>query len=505
MFYVADRTEMQEIDRLTIEEKGVPGILLMERAAITVLEEINSRLKSINADRKLKCLVVVEGGNNGGDGLALARLLYQQGDIVHVCYINGISRVSDSFSYQLEIAKKIGIQVTDHIIDSDYDVVVDGIFGVGLKRDVAGIWRETIETMNGLGFKVAIDTPSGVDASTGQIMGCAFRAGMTVTFGLNKRGLIFYPGCEISGEVVVRDIGFAQAEVDRVHPVAYSYNRDDLCMLPGRSDSSNKGTYGKLAVIAGSRDMSGAMTFAAEAAYRMGTGLVKIYTHIDNKEIAGVRIPEAVLMCYSNKDEAEQCARDAVEWSDAILIGPGIGKGDAARSMVEYIMCEAVQTVIADADALNIISEKPDILGRHRGPVIVTPHIGEMSRLTGVAIPDIKKNILEVCKDFSMEYNVVSALKDARTCVSDGRDVYINTSGNNGMSTAGAGDVLAGIIAGLVCTGLGAYEAAKLGVYIHGLAGDMAAEHRGRNAMIARDIVSAISEVIKGAEHDGQQ
>ena len=245
MFYVADRTEMQEIDRLTIEEKGVPGILLMERAAITVLEEINSRLKSINADRKLKCLVVVEGGNNGGDGLALARLLYQQGDIVHVCYINGISRVSDSFSYQLEIAKKIGIQVTDHIIDSDYDVVVDGIFGVGLKRDVAGIWRETIETMNGLGgFKVAIDTPSGVDASTGQIMGCAFKAGMTVTFGLNKRGLIFYPGCEISGEVVVRDIGFAQAEVDRVHPVAYSYNRDDLCMLPGRSDSSNKGTYG---------------------------------------------------------------------------------------------------------------------------------------------------------------------------------------------------------------------------------------------------------------------
>ncbi len=506
MFYVADRTEMQEIDRLTIEEKGVPGILLMERAAITVLEEINSRLKSINADRKLKCLVVVEGGNNGGDGLALARLLYQHGDIVHVCYINGISRVSDSFSYQLEIAKKIGIQVTDHIIDSDYDVVVDGIFGVGLKRDVAGIWRETIETMNGLvGFKVAIDTPSGVDASTGQIMGCAFRADMTVTFGLNKRGLIFYPGCEISGEVVVRDIGFAQAEVDRVHPVAYSYNRDDLCMLPGRSDSSNKGTYGKLAVIAGSRDMSGAMTFAAEAAYRMGTGLVKIYTHIDNKEIAGVRIPEAVLMCYSNKDEAEQCARDAVEWSDAILIGPGIGKGDAARSMVEYIMCEAVQTVIADADALNIISEKPDILGRHRGTVIVTPHIGEMSRLTGVAIPDIKKNILEVCKDFSMEYNIVSALKDARTCVSDGRDVYINTSGNNGMSTAGAGDVLAGIIAGLVCTGLGAYEAAKLGVYIHGLAGDMAAEHRGRNAMIARDIVSAISEVIKGAEHDGQQ
>lgn len=137
--------------------------------------------------------------------------------------------------------------------------------------------------------------------------------------------------------------------------------------------------------------------------------------------------------------------------------------------------------------------------------MIVTPHIGEMSRLTGAAIPDIKKNILEVCKDFSMEYNVVSALKDARTCVSDGRDVYINTSGNNGMSTAGAGDVLAGIIAGLVCTGLGAYEAAKLGVYIHGLAGDMAAEHRGRNAMIARDIVSAISEVIKGAEHDGQQ
>ena len=149
MFYVADRTEMQEIDRLTIEEKGVPGILLMERAAITVLEEINSRLKSINADRKLKCLVVVEGGNNGGDGLALARLLYQQGDIVHVCYINGISRVSDSFSYQLEIAKKIGIQVTDHIIDNDYV----WWWTEYLASDSSVMWREmeeTIETMNGL-------------------------------------------------------------------------------------------------------------------------------------------------------------------------------------------------------------------------------------------------------------------------------------------------------------------------------------------------------------------
>ena len=503
MYYLADRAEMQEIDRRTIQERGIPGLLLMERAAICVLEEINRRLRPGDG-RRLNCLVVVEGGNNGGDGLALARLLSQQGDQVEVCFINGLSKHSDSFTYQLDIVKKLGIEVSDQIHHREYDVIVDGIFGVGLKRGVAGIWQETIEKMNLMsGSKVAIDVPSGVDASSGQILNTAFRADITVTFGLNKIGLVLHPGCDMAGVVVVRDIGFADTEILAVAPRVCGYDRSDLAGLPVRSDTSNKGTYGRVAVIAGSRDMSGAMTFAAEAAYRMGAGLVKVYTHSANRTIAGLRVPEAVLMTYDDETGAESCAQDAVTWADVILIGPGIGMQEEAGSMVRYVMSHAEQPVLADADALNIMARDKAVLSEHRGDVIITPHMGEMSRLVGRSIPDIKKNILEVCKDFAMEYNVINVLKDSRTCVSCGESSYINNSGNNGMSTAGAGDVLTGVIAGLVATGLKPFEAAKLGVYIHGMAGDLAAERMGQNGMLARDIVEAISDVIKGAEHDG--
>lgn len=502
MLYLPDRDEMQEIDRRTIEERGIPGILLMERAAISILDEINSRKKTI-LPAQSECLVVVEGGNNGGDGLALARLLAQQGDQVDVCYINGISRVSENFAYQLEIVRKMGIKVTDVIPKKEYDVIVDGIFGVGLKRDVAGIWKDTIDQMNNIpGFKVAIDLPSGVDATTGQILGTAFEADMTVTFGLNKRGLVLNPGCDVAGFVQVRDIGFAEREIEFVAPSAFTYDISDLTRIPKRYDNSNKGTYGKVAVIAGSRDMSGAAVFAAEAVYRTGAGLVKVYTHRDNRTVIGTRVPEAVLMTYTDDQEAMKCASDAVSWADVILIGPGIGRSQESEKMLRYVICEAEQPLVIDADALNIIAGNRGLLLGHRAEVIVTPHMGEMARLTGISIPEIKKNILKVCKDFAMEYNVINVLKDARTCVSRGDDIYINTSGNNGMSTAGAGDVLTGVIAGFIATGLSPYDAAKLGVFVHGLAGDVAAEHMGKNGMIARDIVDAIPQVIKGAKYE---
>lgn len=508
MFYLAGREEMQNIDRLTIEEDGIPGILLMERAAISILEEINSRLKqgsdgdgrnvSGEKNRPLACLVVVEGGNNGGDGLALARLLHQQGEQVQVCYINGLKRVSESFETQLEIVKKLGIDILDTIPHEAYDVVVDGIFGVGLKREIGGVWKDTIDIMNSMtGFKIAIDLPSGVDASTGQILETAFRADLTVTFGLYKRGLMLYPGCDMAGTVVVRDIGFSKEAIDKVAPVAYAYDTSDMTRLPARVNSSNKGTYGRVAVIAGSRDMSGAASYAAEAVYRVGAGLVKVYTHTYNRNVIGCTVPEAVLMFYDDEESAVCCAEDALNWADVILIGPGLGRSPEACAMVKIIVNRAEQPVVVDADALNIISCDLDILRDHRGPVIITPHMGEMARLTGMAITDIKKNILKVCKDFAMEYNIIDVLKDARTTVSSGDKVYINTSGNNGMSTAGAGDILAGIIAGLIATGLMPEDAAPLGVYIHGLAGDAAAGYRGKTGMIARDIVDAIPQVIR--------
>lgn len=518
MYYLVDRDEMREIDRRTIEERGIPGILLMERAAITILGEINSKKGNV-LPSSIKCLIVVDGGNNGGDGLALARLLAQQGDQVDVCYIRGISKVSESFSYQLDIVTGLGIKVTDSIPSEKYDIVVDGIFGVGLKREITGIWKTYIQLMNDLPcYKLAIDLPSGVDATTGQVLGIAFKADETVTFGLNKRGLVLHPGCDHAGRVVVKDIGFSEREITSVAPEAYTYGAEDLMRLPKRIDNSNKGTYGKVAVIAGSRDMSGAAAFAAKTVYRMGAGLVKVYTHNNNRTVIGTLVPEAILMTYGDNTadgkntEAVRCAEDAVAWADVIIIGPGLGRSEAAADILRYIICEAEQPLVVDADALNIISEDKELqhcLGSHRGEVVVTPHMGEMSRLTGISIPEIKKNILKVCKDFAMEYNVIDVLKDSRTCVCRaGGDIYINTTGNNGMSTAGAGDVLTGVIGGLIATGLQPYDAAVLGVFIHGMAGDIAAGRIGESGMMARDIVEAIPQVIssgsmthtKGAE-----
>ena len=231
--------------------------------------------------------------------------------------------------------------------------------------------------------------------------------------------------------------------------------------------------------------------------------LVKVYTHDNNRTVIGTKVPEAVLMTYEDEKEALRCAEDAVAWADVIVVGPGLGTSHLAQSIIRYIICESEQPLVVDADALNILSGDMDILRGHRSEVVVTPHLGEMSRLTGISIPEIKKNILKVCKDFAMEYNVIDVLKDSKTCVSNGdRDIYINTSGNNGMSTAGAGDVLTGVIAGFIATGLTPYDAAKLGVYVHGLAGDLAAERMGKNGMIARDIVESIPMVIKGVENE---
>lgn len=531
MEYLADKKEIQEIDRLTIEEKGVPGLLLMECAAHSVFGVLEEKAGGLRAGGlfDMKILVAVYAGNNGGDGLALARRLWQSGALVTVWCIGGALRASDSFEYQMNIIKRLGVpcEVLEEGCDmhsmaegDSYDIIVDGIFGVGLSREVKGIWRDVIDLLNGMdGFKTAIDVPSGVDASNGCILGTAFKADLTVTFGLNKRGMVLYPGCMMAGEVVVCDIGFGISEIQRVMPEAYTFDRKAgrsvlKELLPKRVDYSNKGTYGKVAVIAGSRYMSGAMTFAAQAAYRMGAGLVKIYTHENNRVAAGVNVPEAVLMTYGSTDEActmeaEDCARDAVSWADVILVGPGLSKEEAACRLVYTILKTSDKPLVIDADALNIISEHIELLNEHKAEVVITPHIGEMRRLLCAdgseqgRADDIKKNILEVCKGFAKEYNVINVLKDARTCVSDGEGgIYINTSGNNGMSTAGSGDVLSGIVAGLIGTGLSPKKAAVLGVYIHGLAGDEAAANMGRYAMTARDIISAIPAVLKGAENE---
>lgn len=495
MKYLASAEEMQKIDIFTINEVGIPALVLMERAALTVTEELIKRF-----DVKADILVVVESGNNGGDGLAVARLLIAMGYHVDIYHIAQIPRESESFTRQKTILHNMGIDILNKMPEKKYDAVVDAVFGVGLSRPVVGMHQQVIEQINHMEcFTLAIDVPSGLNATTGQIEGICIKADLTVTFGLCKSGMMLYPGHQFCGEILIKDIGFPKKVIEQISPVVYTYESADLSKLPARKADSNKGTYGRIAVIAGSSQMSGAASLSAEAAYRMGSGLVKVYTHENNRTILGCNLPEAILMTYSDTESAIRCVEDAILWGDVILAGPGIGMEDVSHVIIQHLLQTCMKPMILDADGLNIIAEDLELLQNHKAQVIITPHLKEMSRLTGETVEEVKQNPDKTCMRFANIYDIVCVLKDARTMVSDGTDrLYINTSGNNGMSTAGSGDVLAGMIAGLSGLGMKGAEAARMGVYLHGLAGDHAATVKGQYSMLARDILDGIGHILGG-------
>lgn len=499
MEYLVTACEMQEIDRITINETGIPGLVLMERAAYALSQYIKEKVS-----RNDRILFVVETGNNGGDGIAAARILSLQDYIADIYVIGGLKRETDSFITQKHIAENLGLNFLTEMPGDGYDVIVDGIFGVGLKRPVEGIWRETIETINNMsGMKIAIDIPSGVNGDNGQVMGCAVKADHTVTFGSKKLGMVLDPGRAYCGHIEVKDIGFPECNVKKVRPKCYTLGEECISYLPERADSANKGTCGKLAVIAGSAGMAGAAVFSVNAAYRMGAGLVRLVTHENNRNIVGSLSPEAVVSYYGDQISAVSAAESALTWADAVLLGPGISTDDTAEALIRYVMANATCPVIIDADGINIIAKDRDILKDHKMPVIITPHMMEMSRLTGHTIKELKEDQILCASECAKEYNVTCVLKDARTVVAGDSDrIFVNTRGNNGMATAGSGDVLAGIISGIVAAGaaeenLDYQDMAAFGVTIHALAGDEAAGRLGVRSLMARDIVESIGNILK--------
>lgn len=263
-------------------------------------------------------------------------------------------------------------------------------------------------------------------------------------------------------------------------------------MLPKREDDSNKGTYGKVLVIAGSRNMCGASYFSAKAAYRTGAGLVYIFTEECNRIILQQQLPEAVLLTYNPESLTEELVRSALRDKDAVVMGPGLGTGADKEIILRTILRENSKKRVLDADALNLLAAYPDLWKEADGAFIITPHPGEMSRLTGLSVPEIKKDTVGTARRFSAEHRIITVLKDHRTVVSDGTDFYRNTTGNHGMATGGSGDVLAGIIGGLLARKMDLFEAACLGCYIHGMAGDRARDERGAYSMMAEDIVNYI-------------
>ena len=482
MRYVASREEMQQIDAYSINTMGIPGIVLMEKAALALEEVFLERVST-----KSHVLIVTEKGNNGGDGLALGRLLLEDGYNVDFYEIGAIPHDSDSHQIQKKVLEQMEAQFLMEFPEEEYDVIVDAVFGVGLKREVAGQHREVIERMNQKkALKVAVDVPSGVDASTGQILGIAFCADLTVTFGLLKAGLLLYPGADISGEVIVKEIGFPNKAVEKIAPKMISFVKEDLALLPERKAWTNKGNYGKVLLIAGAKNMAGAAVLSGTAAYKSGSGLVRIFSCEENRVILQEKLPEAI------------------SWASVIGIGPGIGQSIFARRLLKQVLALGKVPLVIDADGLNNLAvllkndrEIKQLFYEYKSGIILTPHLKEMSRLIEEEITEIQSNLPKAAMKMADQDHII-VLKDARTIVSDGNaPSYINMSGNNGMATGGSGDVLTGIICGFLAGGLSLLTAARLGVYCHGLAGDAASKEKGYYSVLAGDLPNYLEKVLK--------
>lgn len=501
MEYLVSTAQMKEYDAHTVKRIGISSLVLMERAACATAEEIQRRFFG-----KKRVLVVAGCGNNGGDGFAIGRILQEYGHTVSYVLIGDETGCSDETKKQIQILKELGNTIEHELPTGQYDIIIDALFGIGLSREVTGRYLEAVTYINTAdAYVVSADIPSGIHGDTGEVMGAAVYADLTVTYGYRKLGLILYPGAEHTGELICRKIGiFCQNSLTK--PMIFTYHEADIARIPARKPDGNKGSFGKVLVIAGSHQMYGACQFAALGAYRSGAGLVRVVTARENRELLMQNVPEAVIDTYevqTTEQELEHLLMEAMAWADCIVIGPGIGDSEQAQFMLRYVWEHCRLPLIVDADGLNILALHPEWMENGMEGqmpfVYLTPHIGELSRLTKKSIKCCKEKILELAQEYAKKWNVILIAKDARTAVAspDGQ-IYLNTSGDNGMATGGSGDVLSGILAGLLAQGMQGLEAASMAVYLHGLAGNRASEKKTAYCVMAGDLLAELPALFAG-------
>ena len=348
---VVSSVQAKELDQYAIEEMKMPSLILMERAALAVVDALEKKAET------LKCVLVVCGtGNNGADGVAVGRILHLKGYDVNVCCLGEEQRYSPELRQQLEIAKKYCVSLVNNPSWNEYTTIVDAIFGVGLSGNVTGFYLEAIKQINQtFARKVAVDVPSGLCSDSGRILGHAVRADETVTFAFLKKGLCLYPGCEWAGETCVADIGIYERKNET--PEAYTHAvewQDVRCLLPKRAENGNKGSFGKVLFLAGSRQMAGAAYLCASACLRSGAGMVKIHTAQENREILQTLLPEALLSTYDEGQADFQMLKEDLEWCDVVAAGPGLGQGPQECSLLQFLLENCAKPLVLDADALNL-------------------------------------------------------------------------------------------------------------------------------------------------------
>lgn len=508
MRYVVTADEMKYYDNATVEEVGIPSLLLMERAAMELVMELGMELKDLGKVRR-RVLVLAGCGNNGGDALAAGRMLSEKGCKVSFWMPMGFQKVSEQTKRQLTILENMGFSIHDIFPEGEYDIIIDGLFGIGLKREVTGAGAAAVERVNTLrksgAYVAAVDIPTGICADTGAVLGCAVRADMTVTFAYAKAGHYFYPGREYTGKLFLKAIGI-KAVPDKKVPSYQTADRRDLQqLLPKRKLDGNKGTFGKVLVFAGSEEMCGAALLCAEAVFAAGAGMVKILTHESNRVVLQETLPEAMLLTYRERPDTKKLQK-AIVWADVIVAGPGIGRSKSSEFIMEQLLLQKEMPVVVDADGLNLLATgenlKKAVSAYKKEQLIITPHPGELCRLMEIDMAEYQQDKKQAAQSVAEKYSCIAVCKDAVTLIASGghNSLFLNHLGNDGMAVAGSGDVLAGLIGGFLAQAQAPFDAAVTGVVAHGIAGEAIAEHKSRYAMKASNLITGLGEILREAE-----
>ncbi|GAB6138782.1 NAD(P)H-hydrate dehydratase [Halanaerobaculum tunisiense] len=507
--------QMAEIDRQSIEEIGIPGVVLMERAGLKVAEAVKEELATTEA----KVMIMAGRGNNGGDGFVVARLLAEAGYKVETVLLGTKDDISGDARVNLDSLVNLGYSVKEVTSEAEItvlksrlsrtDIVVDALLGTGIKGNLRGLFPQLIQLINQVATKVvAVDIPSGVEAATGKVKDVAIQAARTVTFGLAKLGLVLYPGANYTGNLEVVEIGLPQRVVESVQGKAELLTPEQVApLLPDRQANSHKGSYGKLLVVAGSTGMTGAATLTSKASLRSGAGLVTVGVPASLNTILEEKLTAA--MTYPLADQAGQLTKkalpeikDLAKSRDVVAVGPGLGSGEELTYLVHQLIDQLEQPLVLDADGLNAIDDL-SLLKKRRAATILTPHPGELARLLDQSIESITESRLQVAQEFATEYQVCLVLKGSRTVIAtpEGR-LYINSTGNSGLATGGSGDILTGLIAGFLGQGLEEVDAVRLAVYLHGLTADLAVEDLTEYSLVPTDLVEYLPQGIKQLRRD---
>lgn len=502
---VCTASQMREIDRLAEELALIPSIVLMENAAIACVDEI------MKIDGIKSAAIFCGKGNNGGDGFAIARHLYNRGIKTEVYLVCG-SEFSKDALINYEIISNMGVKIieVDDIDSLDLkigvaDVVVDAIFGTGIKGEIVGTIADVINSINkNAKYILSVDIPSGVDADSGKTSSACIKADKTVTFAAYKLGMLLYPGASMTGEIIVKDISIPEYIIDNQNININIINSQYISEIrPERCENSHKGNYGKILIIGGSTGLTGAVCMACEACIRSGSGLVSAAVPESLNDIFETKLTEPMTIPLNDKKGHldELCIPqilDRLNDFDVCLFGVGIGRSESVSVILEAILKKSEIPVIIDADGLWAFAKKRDMLNECKCSVILTPHEMEMARILGCEVSEVIKNRQAISYEYATQNGVTLVLKGHHTIVtSPGGEQYININGNSGMATGGSGDVLSGIIAAFVARCETETKASAMGVYIHGLSGDLASSEKGEDSMLPTDMIFKIPDALK--------